>query len=83
MLVETRCTECRDGLVCSDQWQAWYARADELEAAHLDEHGDLTGLGGSSAWLELLEERPSCPEESDCTSCSGSGVIRSDRHSAA
>jgi hypothetical protein len=67
-----RCTECRDGLTCSEQWQAWYARADEVEVE----------LGVSSeAWWVLLEERPSCPEESECMACDGTGRIR--RHSAA
>jgi hypothetical protein len=71
--VEERCTECRDGLTCADQWQDWYARCDEVEAE----------LGtGSEAWWMLLEERPTCAEEVECVTCGGSGVIRR-AHSAA
>jgi hypothetical protein len=72
--LEVRCTECRGGLVCADQWQAWYARADEVEAAFAAEHGSIDGIESSAEWQALVDERPSCEEETDCTSCGGTGV---------
>lgn len=76
--LEVRCAVCRDGLVGAEEWSAWYARADEIEAAHLGENGDLDGLHSSIEWQLLVEERPSGPEEVDCDACAGKGVVLTD-----
>jgi hypothetical protein len=76
--LEVRCTACRDGLVGAVEWNAWYARTDEIEAAHLAEHGHLDGLRESEGWLILMEERPHSPEETECEQCAGAGVVLTD-----
>lgn len=73
--LEVRCTGCRGGLVEAPEWTAWYARADEIEAAHLAEHGSLDGLEDSEEWLAHVDERPVSDEEIECVDCSGTGVI--------
>ena len=62
--LEVRCMECRGGLVC----------ADETEAGYVAEHGSVSGLESSDAWLLLVDERPSCPEETECADCGGTGI---------
>jgi hypothetical protein len=76
--LEGRCTACRRGLVCADQWAAWYGRADEVEAAYRAEHGSRQGLEASEEWQILLDERPTCDEETDCVECDGTGIILTD-----
>lgn len=76
--LEVRCTECRGGLVCADQWAAWYGRADEVEADYRAEHGCLEGLEASEDWQFLFDERPPCDEETDCVECGGTGIILTD-----
>ncbi|HEV2088568.1 MAG TPA: hypothetical protein VGR21_09675 [Cryptosporangiaceae bacterium] len=76
--LEVRCTHCRGGLVCADQWETWYARVDEVEAAWLAEHGSRDGLDGSPDWLDLVEAKPECETEADCTACGGTGVTLTD-----
>ena len=76
--LEGRCTECRGGLVCADQWAAWYGRADEVEAAYEAEHGCQQGFEASEEWQILLDERPTCDEETDCVECGGTGIILTD-----
>jgi hypothetical protein len=73
--LEVRCTQCRGGLVCADQWQAWYARADEIESAFAAEHGSIEGIESSSDWQQLVDARPGCDEEIECVSCGGTGVV--------
>jgi hypothetical protein len=73
--LEVRCAQCRDGLVCADEWVAWYCRADEVEASYRAGHGCREGLEASAEWQVLLEERPSCDEETDCAECGGSGIV--------
>jgi hypothetical protein len=72
--LEVRCTECRGGLVCADEWQAWYARADEVEAAFVAEHGSVSGLESSDEWQLLVDERPTSSEEVECADCGGTGI---------
>jgi hypothetical protein len=76
--LEIRCTGCRDGLAGADEWSAWYARADEIEAAHLAEHGNLDDLDASEDWQILVEERPESPEEIQCVTCAGTGIVLTD-----
>jgi len=76
--LEIRCTGCRDGLTGAPEWSAWYARADEVEAAHQAEHGSLGTLDASEEWQILIEERPESPEEIDCLVCTGTGVVLTD-----
>jgi hypothetical protein len=76
--LESRCTACRGGLVCAEEWEAWHARADEIEAAHLGEHGSLEALESSEAWLAHYDERPTCEEETTCAACAGTGIILTD-----
>jgi hypothetical protein len=76
--LEQRCSECRGGLVCADQWQAWYARADEIESAFAAEHGSIEGIESSAEWQDLAHERPGCDEEVECVSCGGTGVTLTD-----
>ncbi len=76
--LEVRCTRCRGGLVCAGQWETWYAHVDEVEAAWLGEHGSRDGLDGAPEWLELVDARPDCEPETECTSCSGTGVLLTD-----
>jgi hypothetical protein len=73
--LESRCTQCRGGLVCADEWQAWYARADEIEAAFAAENGSIDGIESSPDWQELVDERPGCEEEAECVACAGTGVV--------
>jgi hypothetical protein len=80
---EARCTECRGGLVCADEWAAWYGRADEVEAAYRAEQGCLKGLEASEEWQILLDERPTCDKEIDCVECGGTGIIPTDPGRAA
>lgn len=76
--LEVRCTRCRGGLVCADEWEAWYCRADEVEAAYLALSGHRDGLEASDMWQELLQEQPSGAEETDCSECGGTGVLLTD-----
>ena len=76
--LEVRCAECRGGLVCADEWSAWYTRADEIEAAYKDHHGCLEGVEASEEWQNQLDERPTCDEEIDCVVCGGTGIILTD-----
>jgi len=76
--LEVRCVECRNGLVGAVEWSSWYARADEVEAAHQAEYGSLDGLESSEAWQILIDERPHSPEEIECEVCSGTGVVLTD-----
>ena len=76
--LEIRCTGCRDGVTSADEWNAWYARADEVEAGYLAEHGTLDGLDASEEWQIVVEERPEAPEEIDCVVCTGTGVVLTD-----
>lgn len=73
--LEIRCTACRGGLVGAVEWSAWYARADEIEAAHQAEHGSMDSLEASEVWLSHLDERPDTLEEVECVDCSGTGVV--------
>jgi hypothetical protein len=76
--LEECCPDCRGGLVCAEQWAAWYGRADEVEAAYQAEHGCVEGLEASEEWQFLLDERPTDDEEIDCVECGGTGIILTD-----
>ncbi len=76
--LEIRCATCRDGMVEAPEWSAWYARADEVEGAHLAEHGNIDGLYDCDDWQLLVDERPGTPEEIECNSCAGTGVRLTD-----
>jgi hypothetical protein len=66
-----RCTDCRDGWVYAQPWEAWLSRRDDAEAAWMAEHGSLLGF---SAPGELLEAQPDADEDVECRSCGGTGL---------
>jgi hypothetical protein len=76
--LEVRCAVCRDGLVGAVAWSAWYARADEIEAAHLAEHGHLDGFHASAEWQLHVDDKPHGPEEVECEACAGNGIVLTD-----
>ena len=71
---DERCPDCRGGLVCAGQWEAWLSRRDDAEAAWFAEHGSLDSFELSPELAELLVERPECEEEVDCPACGGTGL---------
>lgn len=84
LALELRCTTCRDGWVCCELWEAWYARRAELEEAWVAAHGSLDGLEQSPAAVELREAEPDCETEMECTDCRGVGTLPGEgEHSAA
>lgn len=70
---DERCPDCRGGLVCADQWEAWLSRRDDAEQAWAAEHGSLDAFEASPEFAELLDDRPGCEEEIECGACGGTG----------
>jgi hypothetical protein len=73
-----RCSECRGGLVCHQEWEAWLSRRDEAEAEWVAAHGSAAGFAAPG---DLLAELPDCDEEVECPTCGGTGLIVNNRRS--
>ena len=64
---QERCPDCRNGLVCAEPWEAWFARRDESEAGadlgheqpDCDPEIECPSCGGTGLIVKIRRSRES------------------------